>query len=186
MRGPAPKPDGERQRRNKPGSAHGTVMATTVVVAGMSALSWPDPPGSWSPEACDDWRELSVSPLSQTMTASDFPALMRLFRLREQLTRALDQLEHEELVSEVVTQKGFALVPNPIVGVIGRIEAMVRPLEDRFGLSPMARLRIGIKVGEAKRSLDDAFAVTAPSAPAGAVTSGRRGPSPKVAGARAR
>ena len=44
---------------------------------------------------------------------------------------------------------------NPLFTTIATMDAEIRQLEDRFGLSPRARLALGIQLGEAHRSLAD-------------------------------
>ena len=46
-------------------------------------------------------------------------------------------------------------VLNPLGRQLSSSDAESRQLEDRFGLTPMARLRLGVQIGTAARSLDD-------------------------------
>ena len=46
-------------------------------------------------------------------------------------------------------------VEHPLIKIGNTLRSELRNLEDRTGLSPMARLRLGVKVGEAARSLDE-------------------------------
>jgi phage terminase small subunit len=82
--------------------------------------------------------------------ATDLPALERLFTLRDERARALRGYRARRLV---VTDSGVAL--NPLLRVLKQLDAEIRQLEDRFGLSPIARLRLGVALGEAARSLEE-------------------------------
>jgi hypothetical protein len=46
-------------------------------------------------------------------------------------------------------------VLNPLYRQMVTLETEIRNLEDRFGLSPMARLKLGVTFGDAARSLAD-------------------------------
>lgn len=46
-------------------------------------------------------------------------------------------------------------VVSPLQKVLVHLDGEIRQLEDRFGLTPLARLRLGIAIGDAARSLDD-------------------------------
>ena len=44
-------------------------------------------------------------------------------------------------------------VLSPLLGYVLSLDAEIRQLEDRFGLTPRARLQLGVTFGEAHRSL---------------------------------
>jgi hypothetical protein len=46
-------------------------------------------------------------------------------------------------------------VLNPLLKHVAALDGEIRQLEDRFGLTPLARLRLGVTFGEAHRSLAD-------------------------------
>jgi hypothetical protein len=46
-------------------------------------------------------------------------------------------------------------VASPLFKVAMALDSEVRALEDRYGLTPAARLKLGIRLGEAARSLED-------------------------------
>jgi P27 family predicted phage terminase small subunit len=45
-------------------------------------------------------------------------------------------------------------VLNPLARAVATFDAEIRALEDRFGLTPQARARLGVVFGEAHRSLE--------------------------------
>jgi phage terminase small subunit len=46
-------------------------------------------------------------------------------------------------------------VLHPLGRMMGVMDSEIRQLEDRFGLNPLARARLGITIGEAARTLAD-------------------------------
>ena len=49
--------------------------------------------------------------------------------------------------------KGQLVVNPPHCGAMNALDAEIRQMEDRLGLSPKARLQLGISYGDAARSL---------------------------------
>ena len=54
----------------------------------------------------------------------------------------------------VVGSQGQAVL-NPLYSAMLKIDAEIRQMEDRIGLSPKARVSLGIQIGQMKKSLDD-------------------------------
>ena len=44
---------------------------------------------------------------------------------------------------------------NPLAKRLSELEGFIRALEDRYGLSPQSRLRLGVEFASARRSLAD-------------------------------
>ena len=74
-----------------------------------------------------------------------------MFRLYDELDRMWDAIEETGRVVEGSQKQPR---PNPLFKQIETFQAEARQLEDRFGLSPMARLRLGITFADAQASLD--------------------------------
>lgn len=154
-RGPAPKQE-NRQRSAPPAGAAGLVLASS----GSGELSdippCPKSPGSRKVLAfCDEaWTAFWTSPLASLVLASDMPALRRLWLLYEERERA-----HRAYAAERSTTGSMEqLVVNPFAREIQSLDARIEKLEAQFGLTPASRMRLGISVGEAKRSLDSVAA----------------------------
>lgn len=78
------------------------------------------------------------------------PAVERLWGLYDERER-LARLAR----AEPFTAGKSGPVPNPVWRQVRQCDSEIRQLEDRFGLSPMARLRLGVRFGKAARSLDE-------------------------------
>lgn len=112
----------------------------------------PDPPGDLLPDTVREWSEFWRSPIAQAVDrTTDVPALRRLFWLKDERERLAAMFRAERLTLGSTGQ----LTLNPLGRHLAVVDAEIRQLEDRFGLSPTARLRLGVQLGEAKRTLDD-------------------------------
>jgi len=136
----ARKPSEKRQGR-------GTVDA---VLPGVVAVM-PSPEPDWSPGTLERWQDFWGSPLSGQVEASDHGALRRLFWLYDEIERLIVALGKTGRV--VVGSQGQPRA-NPLYKQVSEFQAECRQLEDRFGLSPKARLALGITYAEAAMSLD--------------------------------
>jgi P27 family predicted phage terminase small subunit len=80
---------------------------------------------------------------------TDLPALSRLFLLRDQRDRFAAEVDREPLVEGSQGQR----VANPLARLVSTADSEIRQLEDRFGLSPQARFRLGISLVEATKAM---------------------------------
>lgn len=145
MAGPAPKPADRRQRRNKP-------TALRVMPAGKLGSKTPAPPTGLLATTRAEWKTFWGSELAQLVEQdTDLPALERLFSYYDEHRRAMKMARKERLV---VGSKGQTVL-NPLLKYTESLAKEIRALEDRFGLTPKARLTLGITFGEAARSLAD-------------------------------
>ena len=143
------KPPGQRQRRNK---VENVPMRSETEVASTPP---PDPPATLSDVNQKFWRELWRSKLSPAILPdTDMPALTRLFALYDERDRLDEVWKDQQLILdgkiEVVGKDGVvkmqnAIKVNPLRGVIATCDEQIMKLEDRFGLNPISRLRLGIK-----------------------------------------
>ena len=96
------------------------------------------------------WQVFWESPVSKMVDMnSDMPALERLFFLYDERLRASRGFRRQRMVEGSQGQ----LVVNPLAKLFKDFDAEIRQLEDRFGLTPMARMRLGFTFGEAAGSL---------------------------------
>jgi P27 family predicted phage terminase small subunit len=142
---PPKKPADQRQRRNKPAELDRQVIQLNTAVA--------PPPPKVSAALKRDWATLWQSEIAATWNVeSDLPAMRRLFELYDRVAKYEREAAKDGIVSRGSTgQKAV----HPLLKQADTLRSQILALEDRFGLSPMARLKLGIALGEADRSLDE-------------------------------
>lgn len=97
------------------------------------------------------WKQVWTSPVASSWEAeSDRPVVERLAKLHDDRERAVRSYRKQPLVEGSMGQP----VLNPLRSVVAECDKEIRQLEDRLGLSPMARLKLGVTFGEMHRSLD--------------------------------
>jgi len=115
-----------------------------------STLRVPDPPADWLAESKAEWQGFWTSPLSSALLpVTDEPAVRRLFGLRDERERMMRGIRKARLVPGARGQPRA----NPLYAQLASFDSEIRQLEDRIGLTPQARLKLGISLGEAQRSL---------------------------------
>lgn len=97
------------------------------------------------------WREVWALGEGVYNTTSDVYVIERYATLQERRRRLLDQIGDDYLG---VGSQGQDVL-NPLVRVVQDIEGKLGALEAVLGLSPEARLRLGISAAEAKSKLDE-------------------------------
>lgn len=148
-RGPAPKDSDKRQRRNAPQEL---VAPSPPVSQGVEG-GRPEPPSYLLAVTKRRWEAYWASPVAKLVDeVSDLPALERLFWLYDDLERSRRSVRAQGHMIE--GSKGQAVM-NPLLRHMQTQAAEVRQLEDRFGLSPRARLSLGVTLGQAAQSLAD-------------------------------
>lgn len=138
------KPPGKRQGR-------GTSDAKLLPIQGGKPAV-PAPPERLRADVAARWESFWSSDLARLVETSDHDALSRLFRLYDEIERLWDAIE---ATGRVVEGSQGQPRPNPLFKQIEGFQAEARQLEDRFGLSPKARLQLGITFAESHRSLSD-------------------------------
>jgi P27 family predicted phage terminase small subunit len=122
-----------------------------AVLPAPASAGPPEPPAGLLVATRDAWATFWGSPLAGLVVDSDLPALERLFQLYDERARAWRGYKRRRLVEGSQGQP----VASPLFRVAMALESEIRPLEDRFGVTPAARLKLGIRLGEAARSLED-------------------------------
>jgi P27 family predicted phage terminase small subunit len=138
----AKKPADVRQRR-------GTSDVGSVVVAPVRQVPAADV--AWRETTVERWVIFWGSPLASQVEPSDEGAFRRLFKLYDEIERMWEAIE---VTGRVVEGSQGQPRPNPLYKQVQEFQAEARQLEDRFGLSPMSRLRLGITFADAQASLD--------------------------------
>ena len=122
-----------------------------VVVRGDVARPVPAADLSWRESTVERWVSFWGSPLASQVEQSDEGAFRRLFWLYDELDRLREAID---LTGRVVEGSQGQPRPNPLYKQVESFQSEARQLEDRFGLSPLSRLRLGITFADAQASLD--------------------------------
>ena len=140
-----PKPKSLRQNRERHDA--GTVVALAV------ASQVPPAPSGLLPEIEEAWGVFWADPLARTIRqAADMMSLKRLFWLYDRHERIARSTRRRSLVKGSKGQP----VANPLLRLLTPLQTQILALEDRFGLSPIARLHLGVTIGDDEdRTLDD-------------------------------
>lgn len=150
----ARKPPGRRQRRN-------TADVGVVVPLPSRPIEVPTADPNWLKMTSEWWAEFWRSDVAALVDqASDLAALRRLFWHYDELERSRRAFRRQRFVAGY---KGQPRV-NPIAKYIAELEGAARHLEDRFGLTPKARLQLGVSFASAHRSLAEISAEFAEAA----------------------
>lgn len=124
-----------------------TVLPALTPESDIPAL--PEAPDGLSPQVFASWAAFWRSPLRNHVIESDLPALRRLFEFYERRARF-----DEEGMNEPVTRGSQGQeVLSALLKEVDVLDAKILALEDRFGMSPLSRLKLQVKVGDASRSI---------------------------------
>jgi P27 family predicted phage terminase small subunit len=138
------KPADRRQRRNTPDIG--------LVPIPRSSGSAPKADTDWLAQTKERWVSFWGSSIAGvTERDTDLPALTRLFGYYDELERSTRALRQQRFVEGSQGQPRL----NPAAKYIGELEGSIRQLEDRFGLTPKARLGLGVDFANAHRSLQE-------------------------------
>jgi P27 family predicted phage terminase small subunit len=117
-----------------------------------STIAVPEPPKGLLKITKDNWTSYWQSALSSVADpATDMPAITRLFTLYDERERAFRCYKDARLFYGPAGQPTL----NPMGGMMKTFDAEIRQMEDRLGLTPRARLQLGIVLAGAKKSMDD-------------------------------
>ena len=123
-----------------------------LTVHGGGKLELPKAPRGLLKATRQRWSRYWGSPLAQLVEPeTDLSAIERLFTLYDERERAYRAYRKERLVLGHAGQQ----VLNPLGRQLSVFDAEIRQLEDRLGLTPRARLQLGIVYGEVKRTLEE-------------------------------
>lgn len=123
----------------------------TIELVHGGRLDAAEPPKGLLSASRQAWVEFWASDQAALVRAPDVEALRRLFVLRDEWSRARRALAGNRFV--LGSQRQPTL--GPAVRYIETLEGLIQRLEDRFGLSPLARYHLGHEAGAAGRSLAD-------------------------------
>ena len=142
-RGPLPKEEGRRQNRRAKSNLR-------LIESWEQTAVVPDPPDGMDHAQTESWNRYFGSELSALVQETDLPVVRRLWTYYQQ---------HSDLTA--IFDKG-RLVPgsqgqpriNPAHDAAMKLETAILRLENELGLTPSARMRLGIVMSAAHQSLD--------------------------------
>jgi len=147
MAGPPPKPPDRRQRRNTRSIAGRQGL---IVLAGGKDV--PPPPPGLLKRSRDRWATFWSSEVAKAVDRdSDLPALVRWIQAVDEYDRVANSVRKNRLVKGSMGQP----VAHPLLGYLAQLDGQITKAEHAFGMTPIARLRLGIALGDAARSLED-------------------------------
>jgi hypothetical protein len=138
--------------RKPPDKATGHRQHPVVALAGIRAEPAPPPPRGLLQSTRRRWDSFWSSEVSKAIDRrSDLGGIERWICAVDEHARASRVFRSARLV------KGHAGQPriNPLAGYMAQLEATIARAEDAYGMHPMARLRLGIALGQAHQSLQE-------------------------------
>lgn len=141
---PRRKPDAERQRTNTPSLELVTPLDVTLAV--------PDADPEWSPATVAEWGAWWRSDVARMIDPeSESPIVRRCFDLLDQAAK----FEAAGRLEPMIEGSTGQLVINPLLKHAQGLRDEARRDESVLGRGPKRRLDLGIKFGDAARSLDE-------------------------------
>ncbi len=144
---------GKRQKSPAALQGHRSVAPLKELSGGAAVPreQLPAPPEGLDPAAVDYWYGYLGSVVGRSVVNldTDGPALRRWAACVSQRLKLQPQLDATPLVKGSMGQK----VVNPINTLIVNLTREIERLEEHFGMTPLARMRLGIAIGEAADSL---------------------------------
>ena len=131
---PGPPPKRPERRTRQPRGA-------LAIVPSSGAVRKPPAPQGLTKAVTEAWAAFWASELAPMTLPADMIALRRLFRLYDQRERFAEAGFGEALTEGSTGQ----MVLNPLIRHLPTLDAEILALEDRFGLSPMARLNTSVR-----------------------------------------
>lgn len=141
-RGPLPKEEGARQNRR--------ARTNLRLIAEHEAAAAPAPPDNLSPSRIADWEAYFASPLAGLVKETDLSVVRRLWGYYQQHDELTAIFQKSRLVAGSTGQPRM----NPAADALLKLENAILRLENELGLTPSARLRLGITFADATNSLE--------------------------------
>lgn len=132
--------------RKPPGRAQGHRRHEFVVLAGGRQAPMPKPPPGLLIASVRRWERFWTSQVAEVIDLdSDLPTLRRWIEASDEFERTARIIKNTgRLVQGSMGQP----VLNPLYGLLRDLHAQIARAESEFGMTPMARLRLGLQLGE--------------------------------------
>lgn len=123
-----------------------------IVPSGTPAPELPPAAGvGWRRETKDVWRRFWASPVAQTVDrASDWQVVHRWITYVDEWFRCMRVVRRNRLVPGSMGQVRV----NPLYTVVLNLEQRIARVEEKLGMTPLDRMRLGIDYAAAQRSLE--------------------------------
>jgi P27 family predicted phage terminase small subunit len=116
------------------------------------SLGVPEPPRGLSDKSQQAWIRLWSSPIARVMLPQlDAETIEMLLRMRDERDTEFRLGKRQRMV---IGSQGQPVI-NPLISHAIVMQKEIRALEDRLGLNPAARLKLGVLLGDATRSIAD-------------------------------
>jgi P27 family predicted phage terminase small subunit len=123
------------------------MAAALTVVEPLSSHPTPRPPAGLLPASHDRWRAFWASRMGAAVDPdSDLPGLERWILAYDEWHRASKALRKVRVVKGSMGQP----VLSPMAAYVGQLASELRDLERAYGMTPKARLDLGLTVAETK------------------------------------
>lgn len=124
----------------------------TIEASGVEEYTGPPVPLNLSERSRQAWVRLWSSPIARVMLPQlDEDTVTMLLRMRDERDTEFRMGKRQRMV---LGSQGQPVI-NPMLAHAMVLQKEIRAVEDRLGLNPTARLRLGILLGDATRSIAD-------------------------------
>lgn len=144
MAGKAQKPIGQLQEKKNPRAKSGV-----VTLMPDQRRKVPRCPKTITGMGRVVYNALMADPVSQVLTGADMYDVHRYCHLIERR----ESLEREAWAQPVVESE-YGASPNPRFRIVKELSREIEKLREQLGVLPLARMRLGISIGQASESLD--------------------------------
>ncbi|HUY24074.1 MAG TPA: P27 family phage terminase small subunit [Candidatus Saccharimonadales bacterium] len=152
-RGPVGRSPQAAERLGRPSHGASATPALSVLPGGATRL--PEPPEGLGEAAAITWREVKAG--APWLAAADRSTVQELVEREQDLEVCREALRrHGALLEEIVVSPrgdvvGTKLVANPAAAQVVKLQATILQLRAALGLTPIARVRMGLQVLEGER-----------------------------------
>ena len=112
----------------------------------------PKPPAGLTKGARDAWRAFWLSPVAQAVDLNADGVALRRWIVAVSKRDALEAEFEQERTTKGSTGQDRL---NPIYATLKELEKTIAHYEEAFGMTPLARMRLGIAISQGKSSIDE-------------------------------
>ena len=138
--------------KKPPGQKVGRTPNLVVPMAGNMSLALCPAGSDWPESHVVTWLAFWASPLANTMGETDVPGLYRLWELRIQADAFNGTAAREGYMVEGAKGQPAA---HPLLAKAQALLAPIAQLEREYGLTPVAKVRLGLSTAKAHKTLAD-------------------------------